>query len=102
MKIKFLFVAIILFTISAGTASAQSRQRAVNQHHRIRQGVKSGEITAAERANIARKEKEVRQDTREARADGTVTRQERREIRRDQNRASRTIYRKKHNARDRN
>lgn len=102
MKLKF-FVAAIAFVISfSHAADAQVRQRNANQHRRIHQGVKSGEITAGERARIANKEREVRQDTRDARADGVVTGQERREIRRDQNKASRTIYRTKHNNRTRN
>lgn len=102
MKFKFfLATAAFLFAFSFA-GSAQVKQRAVNQHHRIRQGVRSGEITAGERARIANKEKEVRQDVKDAKSDGVVTGQERREIRRDQNRASRTIYRTKHNNRTRN
>lgn len=47
-------------------------------------------------------QKEIRQDVKEARADGTVTKDERKDIKQDQRQASRKIYRKKHNNRDRN
>ena len=102
MNRKFLLATALIMAISIGSASAQIRQREKNQRHRIVQGVKSGELTRAETKNVIRKEKEVKQDVKEAKADGVITGSERKEIRRDQNKASRTIYRKKHNNRDRN
>ena len=102
MKKSFLFFTVIAISMSISSADAQVKQRAKNQHVRIVQGVKSGELTHAEAKNLAHKEKDVRQDVKEAKADGKVTPAERKDIRQDQRKASRAIYRKKHNERERN
>ena len=72
------------------------------QQKRIRQGIRSGELTRAEAIRLEKEEREIRQGERAAKADGVVTRAERREINQDLNKASRHIYRAKHNRRDRN
>lgn len=103
MKAKLLATAILIISLGIGNeASAQVRQSARNQHQRIKQGVKSGEITRSEGRTIAKKERDVRQEVRQAKADGVVTASEKKDIRKEQRQASRTIYRKKHNRRDRN
>ena len=102
MKRKILVATAIVMAMGIGSASAQIRKREKNQHARIAQGVRSGELTKAETKNVVSKEKDVRQDVKAAKSDGVVTNAERKEIRRDQNKASRTIYRKKHNNRERN
>lgn len=102
MKLKFLAAAVIAMTIGINSAEAQVKQTAKNQRHRIRQGVKSGELTKAETVNLAKQEKENRQEVKAAKADGVVTAEERKEIKQDQRKTSRAIYRKKHNNRDRN
>ncbi len=71
-------------------------QRQHNQADRIRQGVRSGELTKDEARGLVKEQKEIRRDIREARSDGVVTREERREIRQEQNQASRHIYKEKH------
>lgn len=76
-------------------------RRAVGQHKRIQQGVRSGEITKGERGVLGAEQKDIHQDVKEARADGVVTRNERKEIKHDQNKANRDIYRLKHNRRTR-
>lgn len=103
-----LIVAAITFALTVpvlaqtpGTKTPGIRQRQRNQQHRIRQGVRSGELTARETRRLEKEQKEVQQEKKEARADGTVTAQERREIHKEQNQASRHIYRAKHNRRDR-
>ena len=77
------------------------QQRKENQQDRIAQGVKSGELTAGETANLERKEARVNREIHRDRAKngGTLTPKERRRINRQQNRLSRQIYRDKHNAR---
>jgi hypothetical protein len=102
MKKKIILMTALVMVMAIGSVTAQVRQREKNQHARIVQGVKSGELTKAETKNLARKEKDVRQDVREAKADGVVTPAERKDIRQDQRKASRAIYRKKHNERERN
>ena len=99
MKTKFLVATALIMAIGINSASAQVRKRERNQDARIAQGVKSGELTKAETKNLVNKEKDVRQDVKEAKADGVVTPTEKKEIRKDQNQASRAIYRKKHNNR---
>ena len=100
MKTKILFSAIIM-ALAISNADAQA-VRQVRQHKRIKQGVKSGEITRAEAVNLRNGQKEIREDKREARADGVVTPVEKKEIRQGQRKESRKIFRKKHNRRERN
>lgn len=75
---------------------------AQNQPQRIRQGVKNGEITKAERAKIAKQRQDVKQAVVVAKADGIVTKEEKKIIVVEKKQASKTIYRKKHNNRSRN
>ena len=82
------------------TPGVKTRQKV--QSKRIKGGVRSGALTKDEAASVMKDEKEIREDKREARADGTVTGAERKEIHQEQNQASRKIYRKKHNSRTRN
>jgi hypothetical protein len=76
-------------------------QRQINQQARIRQGVRSGQLTRGETRLLQREQAKIRHHKRLARADGVVTRWERKKLNREQNRASRHIYRAKHNGRAR-
>lgn len=73
-------------------------QRDVNQQQRIRNGVKSGQLTNRETAHL--EGDEARIDRREAHAarNGRVNAREQARIRRSANRASHRIYRQKHDA----
>lgn len=103
MKTKFFSLFIALMAIALVHADAQTVPgKARNQRQRIRQGVRSGELTRAEAVNLRNGQHEINQERREARADGVVTQEERREIKQDQRQQSRKIFRKKHNNRDRN
>lgn len=103
MKFKVLFICLLVFATGVGRTHAQTvRQHAKRQQARIGQGVKSGELTKAETINLEAKEKAIHQEIKTARADGSVSASERKEIRKDQRQTSRAIYRKKHNNRDRN
>ena len=101
MKAKFLIIALFALLFGVANADAQVRQRAIKQHHRIKQGVKSGELTRAEALNLRKNQKDLRQDARLAKSDGKVTRNERKILRKEQRKDSRKIYRKKHNNRER-
>ena len=59
--------------------------------------VKAGEVRKLEK-----EQKEIQSDKHAAKADGTVTGEERKEIQTEQNKASRHVYRAKHNNRKRN
>lgn len=89
-------------TTPSGTGTPGINKRQKRQYQRIRQGVRSEELTRRETVRLRNEQRDIRQEEREAKADGDVTRQERRSIHREQNQASRHIYRAKHNRRDRN
>ena len=76
-------------------------QRKLNQQKRIGQGVKSGQLTAAETAHLEHQEARLNRETRRMRAanGGTLTPAQKKLVTRQQNHLSREIYRKKHNAR---
>ena len=102
MKTAFL-AAVILLGAFANTVSAQTiHHKARNERHRIAQGVKSGELTRKETKNLVNDQKEIHQEVKAAKADGVVTKDERKDIKQDQRQESRKIYRKKHNGRERN
>ena len=82
------------------TPGVNQRQR--NQQRRIGRGVRSGELTGRETLRLAREQYQIQREKRAYKADGEVTRPERRELHRELNQASRHIYRAKHNRRDRN
>ena len=69
-----------------------------NEQARIRQGVRSGELTRTEAARLKAHEADIRQDKRATKADGVATRDERQNIRKDEHQASRAIYRQKHDS----
>ena len=100
MKLKIAIAAIIM-AFGINSANAQTHKTAQHQHQRIKQGVKSGELTKAEAKNLRNDQKDIRQETKEAKADGKFTKAEKKDIRQDQKRESKEIFRKKHNNRDR-
>jgi hypothetical protein len=81
------------------TPSVDRRER--RQGRRIRHGVRSGSLTRREAGRVAAQQARIRRHERRAKADGRVTARERASIQRRENRASRNIYRKKHNNRNR-
>lgn len=77
-------------------------RREANQRHRIGQGVRSGELTRAETRTLVAEQRAIRGEERAYKADGTVTREERRDLQQDLDAASRHIYEEKHDADTRN
>jgi hypothetical protein len=75
-------------------------QHRENQQDRIAQGVKSGQLTAGETANLETKESAINKEVRADRAanGGKLTQAERAQVNRQLDRTSRQIYRDKHNA----
>lgn len=97
-----LIVAGIMGVAGLGQAQADVRDPGVNarqqnQHQRVRQGVRSGELTRRETGALAREQRDVRQLERAYKSDGQLTRAERVDLHHEQNQASRHIYRAKHN-----
>lgn len=106
MKKNFIAAGLLIAFVSfASTSFAQRtprvRERQANQQKRIAGGVESGELTARETARLETREAKIQHDKHEAKADGVVTAQERVKLHREQNRASRAIYRQKHDAQSR-
>ncbi len=91
-------IAVVIFSCSVSAASAQTIRR---DNARIRQGVRSGELTRTERARLKGKEVVTIRDERAAKADGVVTPAEQRKIRNDKKNLNRSIYRQKHDAQTR-
>jgi len=75
-------------------------QRKENQQDRIAQGVKSGQLTAGETANLESKEAAINGETKADRAanGGKLTSAEKQQVNQQQNQLSKQIYQDKHNA----
>lgn len=75
-------------------------QRKENQQDRIANGVKSGQLTAGETANLEKKEAAINKETAADRAanGGKLTSAEKKQVNQQQNKVSRQIYADKHNA----
>ena len=104
MKLSTVLAGAAIVCASFGSAYAQDKtpvvdQREKNQQERINQGIKSGELTKGEATRLEVQQGKVKVDEAKAKSDGIVTAKERAKLKREQNRASRNIYRKKHNAR---
>ena len=99
---RFAFTSLIAAGLMITGLNAQKiKARQENQQDRIAQGVKSGQLTAGETANLEHKEARVNREIRHDRKQngGNLTNNEKRQINRQQNRLSRQIYRDKHNGR---
>src|SRR6202047_893959 len=97
---RFAFTSLIAAgLIVTGLNAQEIQERKENQQDRIAQGVKSGQLTAGETANLEHKEaklnREIRHDRRQN--GGNLTNKEKRQINRQQNKVSKQIYRDKHN-----
>lgn len=102
MKIGLFTTALLSVTLAAGAASAQTiDQRHGDQQARVAQGVGSGELTRHETRGIERQQRSIdRQERRMRYRDGgRLTARDRAVLRHRENRASRHIYRAKHNGR---
>ncbi len=69
-----------------------------NQHDRIRQGVRSGGLTKDEAVGLRKEQRAIRQEERAYKSDGKLTKDERKDLHQDMNKASRDIYKEKHDA----
>ncbi len=100
--IKHIVAAVLGFGLIAGTAQAQNVDRAHNsQQRRVEQGVGRGSITPREAQRVERQQRNIhREETRMRRSHGgRLTRYDRARLRQREHRASRHIYRAKHNRR---
>ncbi len=91
-----LLVAAPALAADAATPGVERRQRI--QQERIGQGVASGQLTPRETIRLEREQARIERTQRRMAADGVVTPGERARLHLRQDKASRDIYRAKHNA----
>jgi hypothetical protein len=72
--------------------------REANPEKRIEQGVASGQLTARETLRVEREQKHIVKAEANAKADGTVTKAERKRLHHMQKAASKDIAKQKHDA----
>jgi len=87
-------------TLGAGSGSNKVpgvRKRGRIQRQRIKEGIKSGELTKDEAKELRQEGKAIREKVKDAKSDGVVTKEERKELHKDMNDRSKDIYEKKHN-----
>ena len=105
MKIQTLITVLVLAASGATWAQAPASttatpgvdKRIENQQKRIDQGVASGQLTGKEAVRMQKREDHLKSDVAAAKADGTVTPQERKKLQHEANRNSEAIYKNKHN-----
>lgn len=71
------------------------------QHHqaeRIKQGVRSGELTKDEAQQLKHEHRDIRKEAHDYKADGKLTPAERKDLHQDQNQLSKDIHEQKHDA----
>jgi len=86
-------------TTFAASAEARVNARQHHQHHRIAQGVQSGQLTRGEARHLRHQQARIARYEAKSRADGPgLTPRERANLAAMQNHASRSIYRQKHDA----
>ena len=101
-RIKLGMIAATALIANTGVASAHDNStsdidaRRVQQEKRIREGVRSGELTGREYYKLEKEQAQIRRMERDAKADGYVSSAERARIKAAQNQASRDIYAEKH------
>ncbi len=102
---KRIVMVLVALVACLSLAFAQQQQdqtprvdkREVRQQKRIDQGVKSGQLTPKEANRLEKQQAKIKADEANAKADGKVTPKERAKLTKEQNKASRNIYKKKHN-----
>jgi hypothetical protein len=96
-KLGFMAIALLVAgPIFAATPGLNQREH--HQSQRIRQGVRSGELTRPETRRLVRGESRLHRNEALARSDGLVTGRERARLQREANVESNRIYRQKHDA----
>ena len=100
--IMAIFLTITAFLSVNASYAGRAGKRQVNQQKRIHQGVKSGEVTKREYKRLQREQAGIQRSKKRAWSDGQLTRKEKLRLEHRQDKASRHVYRAKHNDYDRN
>lgn len=92
-----MFAVVFLLGILSINASAQNNRSLRDENRRIHQGVVSGQLTALEAARLNAQKAQLRREAiRYKRNDGRIGACERADLRRDNRRLSKNIFRQKH------
>ncbi len=103
-KLSLMMVTVMMLTgfIFIDFAEAgRVGKRQVRQQKRIHHGVANGELTKGEAVRLEKQQIHIQRAKKRAWSDGKLTPKERIRLEKKQDRASRNIYRKKHNDLDR-
>jgi hypothetical protein len=87
---------LVIVVFAANTANAQSRYIQREQHYRIQQGVRHGQLTRNEARQLKMQQRNIKRMKRIAMANGYVSPIEKARIRNAERRAERNIYIQKH------
>ena len=105
MKQIFSLTLSAVFILGLGVAAFANTpyidRREHREQQRIRQGIRSGELTRRETRRLEAEQGRIRGYEWYAKSDGHVSRAERRHLDRMLDRSSRDIYRQKHDGQDR-
>jgi hypothetical protein len=101
---RLLLAALITGALAVpGIYGQHIRGRDKRQHQRIRQGVKSGELTRQETRKLVKRDRKLHHQIRRDRADGGgLTTKERVKAHKKQDHLSKQIYKEKHDNQSRN
>lgn len=99
--ISLSLITMFAFTTFAQDTTPKVHHRQNKQQRRIANGIKDGSLTSNEASKLESREAKIQHDKHEAKADGTVTKEERKQLRHEQNRASKRIYKQKHDSQTR-
>lgn len=105
---SLIFAALFVVFCFAASDFAQTGRHPYNVNHRearqqrrIREGARSGELTAKEAYKLEKQQYKLRRtEARYRRSGGRLTASERAKLQRQENRSSRSIYRQKHDRQD--
>ena len=84
--------------VFAGTDDPGVNKRQHRQKDRIKQGVRSGELTKEEAKSLRGEQKAIREKERAYKSDGNLTKDERKELHQESNESSKHIAEEKHDA----
>ena len=92
-----LVLSLAIGTMTQAAWAGKVGEREENQHDRIDAGVQSGQLTAAETNRLDKRETKIESDRQKALADGKMTHKEKAKLIHEENRASKKIFKLKHN-----
>ena len=96
LMVVLVVLATFIAPVFAGTDDPGVNRRQHRQKDRIKQGVRSGELTKEEAKSLRGEQKAIRQKEKAFKSDGQLTKDERKDLHQDLNQASKRIHEEKH------